>query len=327
MAGDAAGALLEGRTSIDDSTARKAIAMLPGGSRSDDVQLSPGQITDDGELMLMLLDGIATSAMEPSMGFPANEVASNYVAWYASRPFSCGQATHNAFGKYAYASSSISTEMKKVALAENETSESNGALMRCAPIACWARHAPLTTIMSHAREDARLSHPSQVCQDANAAFCVAVSRVILTGNGEKAASLVDELAEKGNFCAKVKEWLQDSRRMNDVEDYGVSQKAYTNAGHAKHAFTLAFVLLRRAGRMEHTFESALCEVMKLGGDVDTNACICGYVMGAMRGLHPYQGVSPYVLATLMRSEKYRTRYVRPRCLYASRMPTLLSEIP
>jgi len=114
MAGDAAGALLEGRTSIDDSTARKAIAMLPGGSRSDDVQLSPGQITDDGELMLMLLDGIATSAMEPSMGFPANEVASNYVAWYASRPFSCGQATHNAFGKYAYASSSISTEMKKV---------------------------------------------------------------------------------------------------------------------------------------------------------------------------------------------------------------------
>ncbi len=44
------------------------------------------------------------------------------------------------------------------------SSQANGALMRAAPLAVWGHRLPVETLAACARADARLSHPSPVCQ-------------------------------------------------------------------------------------------------------------------------------------------------------------------
>jgi hypothetical protein len=52
-----------------------------------------------------------------------------------------------------------------------------------------------------------------------------------------------------------------------------------NGGHVKHAFRAAFYHLRRRS----TLEEAVRDVLRRGGDTDTNACIVGGLLGALHG--------------------------------------------
>jgi len=52
-----------------------------------------------------------------------------------------------------------------------------------------------------------------------------------------------------------------------------------NGGHVKHAFRAAFYHLRRRSTAEEAFR----DVLRRGGDTDTNACIVGGLLGALHG--------------------------------------------
>ena len=57
----------------------------------------------------------------------------------------------------------------------------------------------------------------------------------------------------------------------------------------KHGFILALYYLMRAVSIEKLSDDfyfdSICEVISLGGDTDTNACIVGGVIGALVGVH------------------------------------------
>jgi ADP-ribosyl-[dinitrogen reductase] hydrolase len=57
-------------------------------------------------------------------------------------------------------------------------SKANGALMRVAPVAIWAHRQGDSTIAACAASDAMLSHPNTACQDASAAYCIALAHLI-----------------------------------------------------------------------------------------------------------------------------------------------------
>lgn len=62
---------------------------MPGGGIH---WLAPGQITDDGELTLSLLNALAYN------GFNLEHIASNYVAWFLSKPFDVGGTCRKTIG-------------------------------------------------------------------------------------------------------------------------------------------------------------------------------------------------------------------------------------
>jgi ADP-ribosylglycohydrolase len=144
VVGDSLGSLVEFRT--PDDIARqypKGVRDLADGGTWNTIA---GQPTDDSELALDLARTLVRLQV-----WSSEEVASAYAGWYASRPFDIGSTTAQALS--AAASASVN-KAEAARAAANRASQSNGALMRCAPIGIWARDAEEAS--RAARDDAWL---------------------------------------------------------------------------------------------------------------------------------------------------------------------------
>ena len=92
LVGDAAGATLEFfETDITSDDVAWAMSM-PGGG---DLQVAPGQITDDGELTLSMARTLAACKT-----FDLEAIAQNYAKWVESRPFDMGFTTSYSLGSF-----------------------------------------------------------------------------------------------------------------------------------------------------------------------------------------------------------------------------------
>jgi hypothetical protein len=134
LIGDAAGGVLEfiGRAPTQIEVAH-ALTMPGGGV----FNLAPGQITDDGEMTLALMQALVAENGE----YKPNTVAQAYSNWERSRPFDIGIATRSALKLYDDAQinqSSIAELITRQAVMHNANSKANGCLMRATPLAIAA---------------------------------------------------------------------------------------------------------------------------------------------------------------------------------------------
>ncbi len=131
---------------------------------------------------------------------PVEEVALAYNAWGMSRPFDIGNTCRNAFCcEWAGAE-----DMMERVSDMSAGSEANGSLMRVAPVALWTAGQPQSIVVAAARADALLSHPSKVCQDVNALFCVALVHLINhPGDSAGAVLVAEQLAASPDMDPKV----------------------------------------------------------------------------------------------------------------------------
>jgi ADP-ribosyl-[dinitrogen reductase] hydrolase len=281
--GDAAGATLEFRAGkLTDTVIKQALRMPGGGAHN----VAAGQVTDDTELALSLMSVLIHC--DPSNGFPANQVATAYSDWLKSKPFDVGMTCRRAFASvYLNERERPVINPAELMMAEafewNKASESNGALMRCASIGLWARKMPYDIIADYARQDARLSHPNQVCQDASATFCVLIA-YLANNPGDHAGAtklLCDTLSTTVHPI--VSRWIQLSSSAESIADLNCR----INSGHVKYAFMLALTFMRH----NVPYDVAIYETLKLSGDTDTNACIVGNLLGC---LHGYEAIPTYM---------------------------------
>lgn len=306
--GDAAGATLEfSDIPISESMARQAIHMPGGGIHA----VGPGQITDDSELTIALAR--ALEGHHPHHGFPAGTVAKQYRAWYASSPFDVGSTCAMAFRGAGGVDM-----MRAVAVQRNQDSESNGALMRVIPLAMWMATQPAALVAEAAKQDALLSHPSVVCQDANAAYAVAMAH-LLTHPGDTDGALAAATASSNMASSTVKLWLLEDSALDDHQLDSLLDCTHME-GHVRYAFTLAFHFLRR----RTAFEDAILYTLQKGGDTDTNAAIVGGLLGA---LHGTQAIPPFMKDAVLRYD-YSSKLgrVRPFTYSPSRINELMGII-
>jgi ADP-ribosyl-[dinitrogen reductase] hydrolase len=282
LVGDAAGAVLEFRKDRFSSDDVRRAMRMPGGGCHD---VLPGQITDDGELTLALRSALAQHG-DPSADFPSDAVASAYAAWFASHPIDVGTTCAAAFDVEDATSEGVGRRMAAQARLYGSASEANGALMRATPIATFYSAMPEDRIARCAALDAALSHPNVVCCDANALYCVAIAWLV-NHPGDHSGAV--RAAERRPACDTVKRWLEDSKSAECCDD------CTTNAGHVKHAFTLAFRCLRRCAR----YENAIFDTLMKRGDTDTNAAIVGGILGALHGV---KGIPDYMLRPVLRCQ-------------------------
>ena len=263
VAGDSLGSLVEFAPA--DEIARRypaGVRDLADGGTWDTIA---GQPTDDSELAIALARTIAGR-----QDWSSEAVAAAYGDWYASRPFDIGGTTRQAFSVAATASSAKAKEAQRAA---DRGSQSNGALMRCSPIGIWARDPEEAAAVG--RADASLSHPHPLCQAASAALVAAICRGI-HGGDRNAMLAAAEAAITAPEAAALRAALPRARRGEGPTDLVRQQ------GWVMIAFQNAFSHLAAGTALEH----AVIETVRQGGDTDTNAAICGALIGAAQGRAP-----------------------------------------
>ena len=216
-----------------------------------------GQPTDDSEMALALSRTlIARGTYDPEAARGA------YREWLDSDPFDCGLTIRDGL---------LGNPRRE--------SQANGALMRIGPLGVFGSRRALDTVARWAREDARLTHPNRVCLDANALFAMALAHAIDRGPAPR------DLYERIATWANAEEIRPEVRACVAEAAAGPPEDCMTHMGWVLIALRNALWQLRRAASIE---EGVVDSVMR-GGDTDTNAAICGALLGAVYGLEAVPG--------------------------------------
>ena len=249
LAGDALGSLVEFQTP------EQIIVKYPDGVRDladgGTWGTIAGQPTDDSEMALMLARSIVKEG-----GFDAAKVRDSYVYWLDSGPFDCGNAVGSALRGYPI-----------------YDSQANGAMMRVSPLGIFGANYSLESVSEWAQRDAGLTHPHIVCLQANALFAMAVASAIRASH------------DPVELYHKIQAWAEDMDAdpslLKAIDDARSEPPAdfITLQGWVLIAFQNALWQLLHAPNLE---EGVVDTVMR-GGDTDTNAAICGALLGSVYG--------------------------------------------
>jgi ADP-ribosylglycohydrolase len=210
-----------------------------------------GQPTDDSEMALLLARLLVDQgAYDPALALE------RYKYWLSSEPFDCG--------------GTIMSSLNGVPMPD---SQANGAMMRVSPLGIFAANYQEEDQIRWARQDAKLTHPNILTQEANALYVTAISLAIKNDIAPKA--LYDTILEKGNTW-KMSTPLLERIELSKTENvHNFTQ----NSGWVLIAFQNALYQLLHAPNLEE----GLISTVSSGGDTDTNGAICGALLGAVYG--------------------------------------------
>ncbi len=218
------------------------------------VQFAPGTTTDDTAMMLRLVDSLVRNE-----GYNENDVILSYLDWVNNGGYyGKGKNTRELFRGLKTVAG-----YRKRFQQLNPSSQSNGSLMRCAPLA-------LIDDQEVWIDDVNLTNPNAVNADTSR-FYLKVLRYILYGmTPTEAISDVVVMPLHDD----VREVIEDALGTEDRD-------IVTNRGWVLHALWCAV----RFSRLNLSFTETIDAVITYqpGADTDTNAAIVGALVGAHLG--------------------------------------------
>ena len=252
LAGDALG------SQVEFMTAAAIAAQHPDGGPRDLGPAAqwgtlPGQPTDDGEMMLALAHVLVEHG-----DHEATAARAAYEQWLASDPFDRG-----------------TTIVRALTGTPDPESQANGALMRAAPLGVLGARLGEDHAAACARRDAALTHPHPICVQASGLYVTAITRAVVTGcSAVELAAFIDEAATAPIVTEPALRAALDRAREAPPADF------QTHMGWVLVALGNAIWQLRHAPSLE----AALVDTVRRGGDTDTNACVCGGLLGSVYGI-------------------------------------------
>ncbi len=282
LIGDSLGSLVEFRRLSEIHR------MYPGGVRDmadgGTFNTLAGQPTDDSEMALTLARSLVAQGK-----FDLVEVKKGYRYWLDSGPFDVGNAVSSGLSGWHI-----------------QDSQANGAMMRISPLGIFGVNYTLEEVAEWARQDAAITHIHLVCQEANALFAMAIAHAV--GTGCSAGELYSQVvgwAEEMDARSSLKETIAGAAD-SPPEDFA------DKMGWVLIAFRNALWQLLHAENVE---EGIVDTVMR-GGDTDTNAAICGALLGAVYGREaiPVRWIET-ILNCRPRAGDPTVRRPRPECFW------------
>lgn len=216
-----------------------------------------GQYTDDMEMLLTL-----TRSLLQNQGYDKNKTILAYLEWAnIPRNHSIGNNTRRLF-KGVKTLKGYQNRIKKYYSTQKERNaiQSNGALMRCAPLAFLDDYSEIV------KTDTEITNPNDWAIQSSL-YHTSLIRFSLESQKE---TIVKRLLDKFPLLkVPINEALQ--KRTRDLK---------TNQGwclHGVYISTWCYLYFDR-------FDQAMAWLYSLKGDMDTNMCIAGSLMGAKLGL-------------------------------------------
>ena len=188
--------------------------------------------------------------------YDPEEARKAYLFWLDPGPFDCGATVYNGLrGR------------------PNPDSQANGALMRISPLGIFSANHDLEHAAEWARQDAAITHPHPVCRQANALFTMAIALAVRGGRNtlrlyDHVVTWAEDMEVEGSLLEAVR-GAAEAPPADYVRQQGWVLTAFRNAlWQLLHAPNL---------------EEAVVDTVMRGGDTDTNAAICGALLGAVGG--------------------------------------------
>ena len=230
----------------------------------------PGTWSDDGALMLALLDSLLTS------GFDTTDQARRALDWYrgtAYTPdgdgrFDVGGATRGAIESFEAGTPA------EDAGRTHERANGNGSLMRILPLGLVEREVADVELVARAHRASRVTHGTVRAQVACALYSI-VGRRLLGGEGGRAAALVDARRSLRSVYegAAAGEHLAALDHLEGYAERG-------GRGSVWDAFWSAWDAFAGADDYAGTIRRAVA----YGNDTDTTAAIAGGLAGLRWGI-------------------------------------------
>lgn len=224
------------------------------------LNLPAGEVTDDTQMMLCIARSIAQCGE-----FDGKDVASRFLEWYASNPPDIGNTTRISL-KYLDAGVHWREAGQRTHDIMSPKDASNGSLMRCAPVALYARSDP--------DANARYSAESSIITHANplsVQSCVALNAAI--------AALLDD-PDADPLAAAVQATDHEEVRAAVEGASSVDPDWLESSGYVLH--TLHSALWAVAAH--DSLEDAIVAAVNLGEDTDTTGAVAGALAGARWGM-------------------------------------------
>ncbi|HVE12203.1 MAG TPA: ADP-ribosylglycohydrolase family protein [Elusimicrobiota bacterium] len=267
---------------------------------------APGQITDDTEMTIALAGAVCAAS-----GYSREAAVAAYLAWAGSKCPFMGRNTRALFAGVKTMRGYSGRWSRLYAKTSAETwSQSNGALMRCSPLAAL----PADRWRAEAVEDCVLTNPHAVCVGAELAYLVALRALL---RGASVALAVKDAAEE----SKIPE-VQKAIRAGAASEARDIRGA--DKGWVLHALYAAFYGLCQPGGAQERLDA----VVRLGGDTDTNAAIAGALIGAERGaasMLAEERAGPN-LRQVLACDTSAGAIARPPGYWAGRLPGLAASL-
>ena len=236
----------------------------------------PGTWSDDGALMLALLDSLL------SVGFDTADQSRRALSWrdegaYApgALVFDIGSATSRALGDLA-----AGTRPKQAGAVD---ALGNGSLMRILPLALVLREVDDEELVDRATRASRVTHGSAEAQIACGLYSLIVRR-LLAAEHDRAEVLV---AARGDLRAVLRSrGLAGSKEAASPPKAVAALEAFEGwptregSGRVVDSFWSAWDSFAAAAN----FPSTVIAAVKLGRDTDTTAAIAGGLAGAYWGI-------------------------------------------
>lgn len=225
----------------------------------------PGTWSDDGALMLALLDSLTADGG----GFDVEDQGRRALSWWRA-----GAYTPDGDGSFDIGNKTIralrAMENGTPAADAGPTDEhscGNGSLMRILPVALQGRDLGDAELIEHARAASRVTHGHPRAQVACALYALIAAR-LLKGERDRQAAL-DESKET------LRAFVSDEPEMVDALEHLLGWSAREGHGIVWDSFWSAWDAFAGADSYQQTIERAIA----YGNDTDTTAAIAGGLAG------------------------------------------------
>ncbi len=240
----------------------------------------PGTWSDDGALMLALLDSLV------SVGFDTDDQGRRVVAWAVDGAYTPDHdGRFDIGGTTAAAVAALRSGVRAEAAGPtDEHAAGNGSLMRILPLALVER-APRSSVrgparrvrdadlVRHAHAASRVTHGEARCQVACALYSLVVRR-LLDGDAPSAA-LEDARATLRSVYAKDTGAERHRAALDDLERW----TGRAGRGYVVDSFWSAWEAFAGA----RSYEETIVRAIEYGNDTDTTAAIAGGLAGVRWG--------------------------------------------
>lgn len=224
----------------------------------------PGTWSDDGALMLALLDSLRT------VGFDVEDQGRRALRWRQEGAYTPG----GVFDIGSATSTALSRIARGVPASEaggtTEGANGNGSLMRILPIALVGRDEDDTILIAQASAASALTHAHPRSRITCAVY-VLLARNLLRGEEDRQAALTAAIQS-----------VEDQLPEESKADFTLL-KEYANrsgSGYVVDCFWSAWDAFAGASTYDDTIERAI----RCGKDTDTTACVAGGLAGVYWGL-------------------------------------------
>ena len=254
--GDALGATLEFMSRDEIARNYGTLRDIVGGGW---LNLQKGEVTDDTQMARCIARSLAECGE-----FDGDDIASRFVEWYRTNPPDIGNTTRDALVRLA---SGVPWQE-----AGQQTHErmrprdaSNGSVMRCAPVALFARADPQANAR-YSADSSRITHANPLC----VASCVALNAGI-------AALLNDPDSDPVVVAMDATDDVPVRASLQAVPNQ--TAETLDAGGYVLATVQSSFWALTKHDTLEETIVAAV----NLGQDADTTGAVTGALAGSRWG--------------------------------------------